>query len=413
MPSAEHPKTCPFLERLPSFLQEPMEAARREEIRRHLDGCDVCRRELHELRRLIADLRPFPAAVAPGDPTLTARILDEVRRRSRPDHGGFGRLALSAAGIVAASLVILTTTGDSGVGGETPPASPAWDARASIHAGTEWLLASQEADGSWSAARHGGTVPFDIGLTGIAIQALLDSGRDDVRTRSALDRGSGWMLRHQDAGGRFGTTGAGSLYDHGPATVAVLRLADRYGVPEHVERSERAVRVLLAAQDPGGGFGYTEPARGRTNIVISFWPLIALDLARERGIAGAEEALRAGQAWVAGLCDDEGRIGYSEAGVWPSGPGTPTALGARILRLGDGRGGGGSARIPAGDLLGAWALASVDAGSARPWLAQGARRQFIGGPFHGSWPPSADAWGRDGGRVYSTSLGVLVAAAGR
>src|SRR5688572_2757807 len=112
-----------------------------------------------------------------------------------------------------------------------PAAAPAFKGdrrQQAIAAGLDWLVRHQHGDGHWSASgfmdnckggekcRGVGRRNHDVGLTGLAVLALLKHG--DVKLAegpsSALKKGLEWLLAQQDAEGCFGQQVGEFMYDH-------------------------------------------------------------------------------------------------------------------------------------------------------------------------------------------------------
>ena len=184
--------------------------------------------------------RPFPDVSA----SVVAAILRRRRQRRR---------LVFAAAAAAAAVVAMT------IRPSLQPVSPADPAAqvAKLEALTAdpgpdaWLLAAQEADGTWDPARWGGSREYLPAVTGFAMMALVRDGgaaADDAAARAAQ------ALRAMQ--GRDGRLGGGrTLHNHAIAAGALLRLYETGRFPELFSVVDGAVNYIRVAQDAAGGWG--------------------------------------------------------------------------------------------------------------------------------------------------------------
>lgn len=375
-----------------------MDPGRAMEIRDHLQGCAACGVELEELRTLLCefeDLAPAP----PPRRDLAERVLALAQTALTPFRQ-LGPAGWAWMGMVAATvlLVLFIRAPSRDRDRELPPATIA------TSDALQWLVAAQESDGSWNPARWGGRDRWRVGLSGLAISALADFEDELPDLRRALDRGVAFLSRQQAADGRFGPPFAEYLYNHAPATLAILHVMERYPVPELDAVARRAVDHLLSEQSSRGGWGYAGGADA-PNAVISAWPLEALLQARAHGRSDLDRSIGSALTWLRSLVDGRGRLGYDRPGAFPHGVATPTAVGLGL---------GASSSWPPGLLDGDYDLLALYFLSGAPsddvtrerLRRRVASLQVRSGTHAGSFR-SADRWARDGGRVYATALALL------
>ncbi|MAG56600.1 MAG: hypothetical protein CMJ83_09950 [Planctomycetes bacterium] len=401
-PQSGEDDVCLFSSELPAYLQGELAPERALDVSEHLDGCKVCRRERDELRELLAGLGDFaPAPVPPPD--FADRVMSLVRSAVVSPFKQLGPAGMAFLGMVAATVVLAVFVHEPDRdGGPSPRLDPPV---ASAGAALRWLVSAQEDDGSYLPSRWGGRDRYRVGLTGLAVSALAGAseGIADASVRDALDRGTSFLIRHQAESGCIGLRINDSLYNHAPATLALLRVQGRHPVAEVRAAAIRAVKHLVSEQRPSGGWGYVDDGRGRANAMISAWPLEALCLAHEAGLADLADQIAAARRWYRTLVDGRGHVGYEEAGSFPHGVTTSTAVGLCFTAP-------KSEPVDIApndcDFIGLYFLAAGDAGARSAIAERVATLQVRTGAFAGSFRP-ADRWASDGGRVYATSLAVL------
>ncbi len=419
----------------------------------------IGQRERDDLHALVDDLAtvqevlPGAVLVLEADGSVPARDALLVLRGAVA--AGFATLRLVAGGTPAAAAP---------TGSQAPDPLPA---DAAIERGLGWLARHQDKDGSWSPAslaarctgdpcRGGGDDSYRTGVTALAILAFLgagythdsDAAADGVAFGPVIERGLAWLIARQDPDGRIGEPDLMKpLYPH---SLAALALAEAYGImasPLYQDAARRAVEVLLRAQNPGAGWRYT-PRCGESDMSVTGWCVLALQSARLAGLAVPDDAFRDALAFVNRTTDPvTGRVGYMRAadalakvvvlGKNEEFAHHPTTTAAGIaVRLLCGLAPGDSvlqqgaiyldADLPAwsadhrsadfyywywGSLaLTLYADSAAGQRFAPRWNARLIsllrERQAQGGCDRGSWAP-VDRWSFEGGRVYTTALGVL------
>ena len=197
----------------------------------------------------------------------------------------------AAAGLAACLLAVLTLF-------DRPTAPIVADPT------TAWLAASQEADGSWQPARHGGDPAYRPALTALAALALRRDPTD--RFGANVQRACNALAALQTPDGAFGGTGRVRAYNHALATYALAALAPQDGPA--AAALERAVAYSRANQSVEGGWDYEPGSEG--NAAMTSWQVQALAAAAAKGISQANIPLRKGLIWLRGAARDDGSVAY-------------------------------------------------------------------------------------------------------
>lgn len=189
-----------------------------------------------------------------------------------------------------------------------------------LQAALAWLERNQLADGRWSVSTDAEVQkqgePHDVGITALALLALLGSGRSPLDPVPA--RAVGWLIRQQDPReGIFGSRRSHAwIYPHAMATQALAEV-------QLVARSEllraslqRATDLLFLARNPYGAWRYDCPPIGDADTSVTAWVVTALFLAREAGCTGDYPGAFEGTlAFLEDLTDPaSGRAGYTRLG---------------------------------------------------------------------------------------------------
>ena len=327
-----------------------------------------------------------------------------------------------------------------------------------VEAALHWLRDHQDVDGRWDcdgfmkhdvagAACDGAGNPLhDVGVTGLALLAFLGDGttlragpyRENVRS------GVEWLRSQQnpDTGCLGSLSSQQSIYDH---AIATLALCEAQGLSRYrtlKPTAQQAIDYLGAHRNPYGAWRY-QPRSGDNDMSVTGWALMALVAAHEFGLTVDPRALADIDAYIDGMTDESGRVGYAQRGgassrhagrhelAFPADRNecmTGVGLLCKALLehdprrdplmqrqlqvlmrkkpvwLVDAKGSsidfyawyyGSYAVYQAGEPhWSEWSRALTDAV---------VKRQRTDANYKGSWDP-VDAWGEDGGRVYATAI---------
>jgi hypothetical protein len=322
-----------------------------------------------------------------------------------------------------------------------------------------WLKNHQDADGRWDADQfmkhdvkgdpctgpgNGGT---DVGVTGLALLAFLGKG-NTLRLgpfREVVRSGVRWLVEQQADNGCIGEAASQSyMYSH---AIATLALCEAYGLSDHArlrKPAQNAINFIVQARNPYGVWRY-EPRGADGDTSVTAWMVQALLSAKEFGLLVDDAALKSATVWFDSVTDTAtGAAGYTKLGEGSSRPVgklnkfpstrsealTAAVLLCRYLMNQEPK------EVPTMTLAAEtmlkkppvwneadgsidmyyWYYASYalyQAGG-RPWdtwsrkmVAAAVKTQKQDGNAKGSWDP-VDAWGEDGGRVYSTAIMALI-----
>jgi hypothetical protein len=310
-------------------------------------------------------------------------------------------------------------------------------------------------DGRWDCADHKGYELHDVGVTGLAVLALLASG--ERRAGPAIESAATWLIAQQEsrsAPGRPRRIGGGFdhtfLYDHAIATLALCRVLDHAPRPTLRVASVDAVRYIERARNPHAAWRYDVPPTGDNDTSVTAWMVSALKAAERAEVSFDQEALEGALSWIDAVTDPEfARCGYDTIGSmssrvetrneeYPVEHGEAMTAAALYCRFSLGQAPGRSPimkrhaelilkSLPqwqpdalANDMYywyyGSLAMHRMGGESQRLWqaalepaLLQGQVKGTDGDA--GSWSPIGP-WGWCGGRVYSTAMAVLALTAG-
>ena len=183
----------------------------------------------------------------------------------------------------------------------------------------EWMKRTQEPDGHWSMAKHGGKAA-DSGGTGMAILAFYGWGArhdEEGPYQETLKKALGWLVaKGEKTKGDYSGDG-GQMYGHGMATIA---LAEAYSItkdPALLEPLKKAVLVIVKSQNPEhGGWRYTTTSKDGDTSVYG-WQMMALHCASVAGIEIPEATFERSKLWLDKASSEEKRGLYGYTGPAP------------------------------------------------------------------------------------------------
>lgn len=166
--------------------------------------------------------------------------------------------------------------------GEAPEMTP--EAEKAIERGLQFLLKSQNADGSWSSDNG----DYAVGGTSLGLMAFMVKGHFPGFGRYAkqLDRAKDYLLkRSKDSpSGAMGV----KMYEIGLFTIAMSELWGMTKDPKDNQEIqvalERTVQIILRSQNPLGGWRYAPRPDAGQDTSVTAMVFVSLASAREAGI---------------------------------------------------------------------------------------------------------------------------------
>ena len=188
-------------------------------------------------------------------------------------------------------------------------------ADAAIERGLQFLLSSQNKDGSWSSKEG----KYPIAGTSLSLMAFMVKGHFPGfgRHGAALDRAKAWLMKKA----KDSPSGVmGGMYEHGLFTLAMSELlgmtADKEDNKEIQVALERAVEVILRSQSPLGGWRYAPRPDSGQDTSVTAMVFVSLASAQQAGILVPTETINRltgylrDQAWS----ETRGGFGYQGGG---------------------------------------------------------------------------------------------------
>ncbi len=309
-----------------------------------------------------------------------------------------------------------------------------------IRRGLMWLATQQHEDGRWRLNEFkpvNGQMPngqgnqnCDTAATGFALVPFLGDGNTPQhgKYKDTVAKGIRWLVEHQQPSGELtqGNEGNARMYGHGIATIALCEaFALSYDAALR-DPAQRAVDFIVAAQSKEKGGWRYHPGNDSDTSVVG-WQIMALKSAQMADLNVPQATLDGARRWldhVAGKGDNLGRFGYTSAGDLKN---AMTAEGLLCLEYLGTRREDSVLQMGAQYLLknlpktgkdnsyywyyGTQVMYHMQGDFWKQWndafspmLLESQHRD---GHMAGTWDPN-DQWEKSGGRIFSTSLRVLM-----
>jgi hypothetical protein len=333
----------------------------------------------------------------------------------------------------------------SGKGGKRAAQAVEW--------GLQWLANHQGEDGSWDCDSFmyncegteicdgPGHPIYDPGVTGLSILAFLGAGytHDTGKYKENVKKGLQWIRSQQDPEGCFGSRAYDNFtYGHG---ICALAMAEAYGLtksPLFLRYAQKGLDFVHEAKNPYKAWRYgVKP--GDNDSSVTGWMVMAIKSGDQAGLRVNKKDFLEAREFIDEVTDDFGHVGYTQRGLGPVRPEgkeeefpaeyseSLTAVGM-LCRVFFGEEPKTSEAIKKGATrclqklpdyekpkldfyywyYGTLAMYQVGGSQWETWN-KAMQKAIISTQrteetcAKGSWDP-ADAWGEEGGRVYSTAL---------
>ena len=310
-----------------------------------------------------------------------------------------------------------------------------------IRKGLKWIEQHQHSDGHWGLHNFhencqghercsgSGSSQSDTAGTGLALLPFLGDGETHKQGthKDLVGRGITWLVTHQKPDGDLFTGGQdiARMYSHGIATIALCECYGMSGDASLRGPAQRAIDFIVAAQDPNtGGWRYRPRDGGDTSVLG--WQVMALKSGQMAELNVPQNTLKEAERWlqsIAGKGDRVGQFAYQGGRFNPA----MTAESLLCLEYLGADHDEDQVRHAADFLLantpqkdretsyfwyyGTQAMFHLQGEHWKKWnselhplLIESQQKE---GPTAGTWD-AKDQWERSGGRIYSTSLRLLM-----
>lgn len=257
-------------------------------------------------------------------------------------HGVARQIRRQSGHVVLAGLMlgsVLLQSGDAPMPREAKLVGRA-DVEAAIRRGVDYLLQSQNRDGSWGSAHRtkdlnisapvpGAHHAFRAGTTALAVAGLLESGLDtqDSRVHEALHRGEQWLLDKLPQLRRADGVYLYNVWGHAYGLETLARMHRRETKdPARRRQIEEAMRgqieLLRHYESVDGGWGYYDfkaaakrPTTDSTSFVTAA-ALVAFKAAQQEGVAPPADVLKRAIASIQRQGKPDQTYAYDDALRW-------------------------------------------------------------------------------------------------
>jgi len=183
----------------------------------------------------------------------------------------------------------------------------------------DWFAKTQEPDGRWDAAKHGGGRDQDIAATSMAILSFLGWGarHDDATTdyHEPMKKAVAWLVAEgKKRNGDYAKSVHHGMYGHGAAAIALAEVYQVTKDPAIRPVLEKAIDVIVRSQHRTlGGWRYETTSRDCDTSVVG-WQILALRGAKLAGIDVPAESFDLCRKWMdrASSGKHKGLYGYQD-----------------------------------------------------------------------------------------------------
>lgn len=244
---------------------------------------------------------------------------NEPRRRALPGGrlAGGVALTLTLASLLAASggearAAEGGAAASSGAAAAEPATGPAVDAEAAaiIEGAMRFLASKQLPNGSWGSTDFERRHP--VAITGYTLMAFLAAGHlpGEGEHGKVARAGLQYLLDAAKGDGTFGDRALGQyMYNHGIASIALAELYGQTQAADIKPKLDRAIKLIIASQNPEGGWRY-RPIAQDADVSVTVLQVVALRASKNAGIDVPQETIDQAVAYVKS-CYDPGSGGFT------------------------------------------------------------------------------------------------------
>jgi prenyltransferase beta subunit len=153
-----------------------------------------------------------------------------------------------------------------------------------IKSALKFLVAKQLPNGAWGSAEEEQRHP--IAITGYTLMAFQAAGQlpGEGEFGKSVSSGMQYLLDATAPDGIMGNRGDGQyMYGHGVAAIALAELYGQTRSPAMRPKLEKIIRVIIASQNPEGGWRY-RPIAHDADISVTVLQVVALRAAKNAGL---------------------------------------------------------------------------------------------------------------------------------
>lgn len=298
-----------------------------------------------------------------------------------------------------------------------------------VSQGLEWLAKNQLEDGPWDLRKHQGSTKSNTAGTGLGVLPFLAAGYThniDGKYKETVAKAVAWLLANQEESGELrGKGDSQRMYSHGIAAIALCEAFAMSQDEALKEPAQKALNFIVASQHkPSGGWRYNPNEKADTSVVG--WQMMALKSGEMAGLQVPSSSYELVKKWLASVENQKGpgTFGYTDRNPRPS----MTAEGLLCLQF------MGTRRDDPRMLNGAnyllrslpqkqqtltsyywyYATQAMYHMQGDYWETWNEKTKTVlietqeqSGGNAGSWRP-IDNWEKSGGRVYATSIKLLM-----
>ena len=178
-----------------------------------------------------------------------------------------------------------------------------------IKGALKYLASLQHIDGSWSLRE--GMDGHPVAMTGYTLLAFMATGNlpDEGDYSKNVSQGMQYLLDSIQPNGLYRGVSQGQyMYNHGIATIALAELYGETRSPTIRAKLQRAIDVIIKAQNSTGGWRY-QPQSRDADISVTVLQAVALRAAQESGLSVSKDVIEKAVNYV-DSCYDQGTGGF-------------------------------------------------------------------------------------------------------